>query len=191
MSTKKAIFWSIFWVALSLLVNLGVYLAFGSQKALEFFTGYVIEKSLSVDNLFVFLLIFTYFTSSLFQQRRVLHFGVIGVIILRGALILLGRGLCQRFHWIMFTSGCILHSGYQIIFGKERKFNPDGNIVLTFVKKIVPIRESSEEGRFFHRRQGTLFATSLFLVLVIIETTDVVFAVDSIPAIFESRPTLS
>jgi len=185
MPTRKAILWSLFWIALSLLVNLGVYVIFGSQKALEFFTGYVIEKSLSVDNLFVFLLIFSYFNTKPAQQRRVLNYGVIGVIILRGALILLGTALVREFHWVMYIFGTVLlYSGYQIIFGKERKIDPDKNIVLSFIKKIIPIRESAEEGRFFHREKGTLFATSLFLVLVIIETTDVVFAVDSIPAIF-------
>lgn len=185
MSTKKAVFWSIFWVALSLLVNALIYLFFGSQKALEFFTGYVIEKSLSVDNLFVFLLIFTFFDVKPAQQRRVLNFGIVGVIILRGALILLGTALVREFHWIMYLFGVILlYSGYQITFGKERKFDPERNIVLKIFRRAIPISDEFREGRFFFRKNGTLYATSLFVVLLIIETTDVVFAVDSIPAIF-------
>ena len=185
MSTRKAIFWSLFWITLSLLVNLAVYFFLGPQKALEFFTGYVIEKSLSIDNLFVFLLIFTYFNTKPFQQRRVLNFGIIGVIILRGALILLGTELVREFHWIMYIFGAILlYSGYQILVGRERKINPAKNPVLTLVRKIIPVSETADRGRFFHREDGKLFATSLFLVLIILETTDVLFAVDSIPAIF-------
>ena len=185
MTTRKAIFWSIFWVVLSLLVNALIYLLFGSQKALEFFTGYVIEKSLSVDNLFVFLLIFSFFEVKPVQQRRVLNYGIVGVIILRGALILLGTALVREFHWVMYLFGVILlYSGYQITFGKERKFNPEGNIVLRIFRRLIPISDEFREGRFFFRQNSRLFATSLFVVLLIIETTDVVFAVDSIPAIF-------
>ncbi|HTR81556.1 MAG TPA: TerC/Alx family metal homeostasis membrane protein [Bacteroidota bacterium] len=185
MSTRKAIFWSMFWVLLSLLINATIYLAYGPQKALEFFTGYVIEKSLSIDNLFVFILIFSYFNVQPVQQRRVLNYGIIGVVILRGALILLGTTLVKEFHWIMYVFGLILmYSGYQIIFGREKTIEPDKNVILTIVRKIIPISDAGPPDRFFFQDKGVLVATSLFVVLLIIETTDVVFAVDSIPAVF-------
>jgi tellurite resistance protein TerC len=185
MSVRKAIIWSIFWIVLSFLMNVGVYFAFGEQKALEFFTGYVIEKSLSVDNLFVFLLIFTYFKIQPLQQRRVLNFGIIGVVILRGILILLGTALVKEFHWVMYLFGVvILYSGYQITFGEERKIEPDNNLVLKLFRRFISVSNDDTSGHFFFREKGILHATSLFVVLLIIETTDVVFAVDSIPAIF-------
>ncbi len=185
MSVRKAIIWSIFWIVLSFLMNVGVYFAFGEQKALEFFTGYVIEKSLSIDNLFVFLLIFTYFKIQPLQQRRVLNFGIIGVVILRGILILLGTALVKEFHWVMYLFGVvILYSGYQITFGEERKIEPGNNFVLKLFRRFIPVWNDDTSGHFFFRDKGVLYATSLFIVLLIIETTDVVFAVDSIPAIF-------
>jgi len=185
MSVRKAVFWSIIWIVLSLLLNVVVYFAFGEQKALEFFTGYVIEKSLSVDNLFVFLLIFTFFKIEPVQQRRVLNFGIIGAVILRGLLILLGTALVKEFHWVMYIfGGVLLYSGYQITFGEEKKIIPENNIVLKVFRKFIPVSNKESDGRFFSRENGILHATSLFVVLLIIETTDVVFAVDSIPAIF-------
>jgi len=185
MSVRKAIVWSIFWIVLSLLMNIAVYFAFGEQRALEFFTGYVIEKSLSIDNLFVFLLIFSYFKIPPIQQRRVLNFGIIGVVILRGVLILLGTALVKEFHWVMYLFGVvILYSGYQITFGKEKKIEPENNLILRLFRKFIPVSSGDSGGHFFFREKGILHATSLFVVLLIIETTDVVFAVDSIPAIF-------
>ncbi|MGA7160071.1 MAG: TerC/Alx family metal homeostasis membrane protein [Bacteroidota bacterium] len=185
MSVRKAVFWSILWIILSLSLNVAVYFAFGEQKALEFFTGYVIEKSLSVDNLFVFLLIFTFFKIEPVQQRRVLNFGIIGVVILRGLLILLGTALVKEFHWVMYIfGGVLLYSGYQITFGEEKKIKPENNVVLKVFRKFIPVSNEHNNGRFFFREKGILHATSLFVVLLIIETTDVVFAVDSIPAIF-------
>jgi tellurite resistance protein TerC len=185
MSARKAIYWSIFWVLLSLLVNLGVYFAYGQQKAMEFLTGYIIEKSLSVDNLFVFLLIFNFFETTPKQQRRVLNYGIIGVVILRGILILLGTTLIKEFHWIMYLFGVVLVvSGYQMAFGKEKKYEPQNNIVLKWFRKAMPVLDGHRDGDFFIRKNRILYATPLFVVLLIIETTDVVFAVDSIPAIF-------
>ena len=185
MSARKAIYWSIFWVMLSLLVNLGVYFAYGQQKAVEFLTGYIIEKSLSVDNLFVFLLIFNFFETTAKQQRRVLNFGIIGVVILRGILILLGTTLIKEFHWIMYLFGAVLiFSGYQMTFGKEKKYEPQNNIVIKWFRKAMPVLDDHKNGDFFVRKNAILYATPLFVVLLIIETTDVVFAVDSIPAIF-------
>lgn len=185
MSARKAIYWSIFWVLLSLLVNLGVYFAYGQQKAMEFLTGYIIEKSLSVDNLFVFLLIFNFFEISAKHQRRVLNYGIVGVVILRGILILLGTTLIKEFHWIMYLFGAVLVvSGYQMTFGKEKKYEPQNNIVLKWFRKAMPVLDDHKDGDFFIRKNKILYATPLFVVLLIIETTDVVFAVDSIPAIF-------
>ena len=181
MSVQKAIIWSIFWIVLSLLMNVGIYFALGEQKALEFFTGYVIEKSLSIDNLFVFLLIFSYFKVQPIEQRRVLNFGIIGVVILRGILILLGTALVKEFHWVMYLFGVvILYSGYQITFGKEKKIEPDKNLLLRVFRKFIPVSDDDSNTHFFFRAKGVLHATSLFVVLLIIETTDVVFAVDSI-----------
>jgi tellurite resistance protein TerC len=185
MSTRKAIYWSIFWIVLSLLVNVGIYFAYGQQKAIEFFTGYIIEKSLSVDNLFVFLLIFTFFETPAVQQRRVLNYGIIGVVILRGILIVLGTTLIKEFHWIMYIFGAVLVvSGYQITFGKEKKYEPQNNLVLKWFRKVMQVMDDHKNGEFFIRKDRILYATPLFVVLLIIETTDVVFAVDSIPAIF-------
>lgn len=185
MSARKAIYWSIFWIIASLLVNAGVYVAYGQQKAIEFFTGYIIEKSLSVDNLFVFLLIFTYFEIPSIHQRRVLNYGIIGVVILRGLLILLGTTLINQFHWVMYLFGAILVvSGSQMTFGREKKYDPRNNLVMKWFRRIFPVLDGHRDGEFFIRRNKTLFATPLFVVLLIIETTDVVFAVDSIPAIF-------
>ncbi len=185
MSTRKAIFWSLFWVVLSLFINAGIYFIYGPQKAIEFFTGYIIEKSLSVDNLFVFLLIFTFFDVQPTQQRRVLNYGIVGVVLLRGALIVIGAALVKEFHWVMYIFGAvILYSGYHITFGEEKKIDPDKNLVLRIFQKLIPISKAQKEGDFFFRENGVLYATSLFVVLLVIETTDVVFAVDSIPAVF-------
>ncbi len=185
MSARRAIFWSLFWIVLSLLLNLAIYFVYGYQKAFEFFTGYLIEKSLSVDNLFVFLLIFTFFDIEPLLQRRVLNYGIIGVIILRGILILLGTALVREFHWIMYLFGAILlYSGYRIAFGEEKKVDPERNFVFRVFRRMVPIDTAYRGRQFFHRKEGRIVATYLFVVLLIIETTDVIFAVDSIPAIF-------
>ena len=155
MSVRKAIIWSIFWIVLSFLMNVGVYFAFGEQKALAFFTGYVIEKSLSIDNLFVFLLIFTFFKIQPLQQRRVLNFGIIGVVILRGILILLGTALVREFHWVMYLFGVvILYSGYQITFGEEKKIEPDKNLILKVFRNSSRYRVAALTAVFFFARKG-------------------------------------
>ncbi len=185
MSLRKAVYWSIFWVALSLLFNGGVFYFLGKQKAIEFLTGYVIEKSLSVDNLFVFLIIFTLFDIQPHNQRRVLNYGIIGVLLLRGILILLGSALVQEFSWILYLFGAFLfYTGYKMVFGKEKKINYENNIVVRWLKKIFPFDSTYDGVHFFTKKEHVIHATPLFLTLVIIETTDVIFAVDSIPAIF-------
>ncbi len=185
MSTRKAIFWSVFWIALSLLLNAAVFLLYGQQKAVAFFTGYIIEKSLSVDNLFVFLIIFTFFDVSPVHQRRILNFGIVGVIILRGLLIFLGSSLVERFEWILYIFGVILiYSGYKMAFGKEKKVEPDRNLLLNWFKKLIPVKNGYTGEHFFIKENGVWYATPMIIVLIVIETTDIVFAVDSIPAIF-------
>ena len=180
----KAIIWSIFWIVLSFLMNVGVYFAFGEQKALEFFTGYVIEKSLSIDNLFVFLLIFTYFKIQPLQQRRVLNFGIIGVVILRGILILLGTALVKEFHWVMYLFRVVILDRVSNYVWRRAKNRAGQQFCSQIVPKVHSRYGMTTRGHFFFRDKGVLYATSLFIVLLIIETTDVVFAVDSIPAIF-------
>lgn len=185
MPLRKAVYWSIFWVALSLLFNLGVYYVEGPQKALEFFTGYIIEKSLSVDNLFVFLILFGIFGVELKDQRRVLNYGIVGVIILRGILILLGTALVKEFHWVLYLFGVMLiYAGYRVVYGDDAKVEPEKNLAVRLFRKIIPVDNGYHGHRFFIRRDHRLIATPLFVCLLVVETTDVVFAIDSIPAIF-------
>jgi tellurite resistance protein TerC len=185
MPLRKAIYWSIFWVVLSLLFNLGIYYLEGSQKALEFLTGYIIEKSLSVDNLFVFLIVFTIFGVELKDQRRVLNYGIIGVIILRGVLIVLGSTLVQEFHWILYIFGVMLvYAGYRVVFGDDAKIEPEKNVAVKLFRKVMPVDNNYHGHAFFIKEAGKLVATPLFVCLLVVETTDVVFAIDSIPAIF-------
>lgn len=185
MELRKAIYWSIFWIALSLVLNAGLWVVEGHEVALQFFTGYVIEKSLSVDNLFVFLLIFSMFDVPLHAQRRVLNYGIIGVLILRGILIFLGTSLVQEFHWIMYGFGAFLiYTALHIVFGEEKKIDVSNNWVLRLARKAVPVADSYHGENFFVTIGGKRFATPMLMVLLVIETTDLAFAVDSIPAIF-------
>jgi tellurite resistance protein TerC len=185
MPLRKAVYWSIFWIALSLAFNVGIYYTHGEQKALEFLTGYLIEKSLSVDNLFVFLIVFTIFGVELKDQRRVLNYGIIGVIILRGILIILGASLVREFHWILYVFGAMLvYAGYRVVYGEDAKIEPEKNIAVKLFRKIIPVDNSYHGHSFFIKKAGQLVATPLFVCLLVIETTDVVFAIDSIPAIF-------
>ena len=185
MSPKKAVKWVIFWVSLALIFNAGVYYFLGQQKAIEFLTGYIIEESLSVDNLFVFLVLFKYFKIPLEYQRRVLNWGIVGVIILRGIFILLGATLIANFGFILYVFGAILiYSGYQMAFGKEKEIHPEQNKVLRLFKRFYKVTTEYHGDRFFVLREGVKYATPLFVCLLVIESTDLVFAIDSIPAIF-------
>ncbi|NUN69978.1 MAG: TerC/Alx family metal homeostasis membrane protein [Bacteroidetes bacterium] len=185
MPLRKAVYWSIFWVILSLAFNAGVYYFEGPQKALEFLTGYIIEKSLSVDNLFVFLIVFTIFGVELKDQRRVLNYGIVGVIILRGVLIILGSTLVEQFHWILYIFGAMLvYAGYRVVFGDDAKIEPEKNVAVRLFRKVMPVDNNYHGHAFFIRQAGKLVATPLFVCLLVVETTDVVFAIDSIPAIF-------
>jgi tellurite resistance protein TerC len=181
---REALLWSAFWIALSLLFNLGVYFWSGSQAALEFLTGYLLEKSLSVDNIFVFLMIFTYFRVPYLHQHKVLFWGILGALIMRALFILVGITLIQKFHWVIYIMGAFLIvTGIKMATQKDEEIHPERNPVLRLVRRFVPVTEGYEGGSFFVRRAGRLLATPLFIVVLVVETTDVVFAVDSIPAI--------
>jgi tellurite resistance protein TerC len=181
---REALFWSGFWIALSLLFNLGVYFERGSETALEFLTGYLLEKSLSVDNIFVFLMIFTYFRVPYLHQHKVLFWGILGALIMRALFILMGVTLIQKFHWVIYVmGGFLIITGIKMATQKDKEINPERNPVLRLFRRLMPVTENYEVGRFFVRRGRRLFATPLFIVVLVVETTDVIFAVDSIPAI--------
>ncbi|GAA4011526.1 TerC family protein [Hymenobacter fastidiosus] len=182
---REALSWSAFWIALSLSFNYLVYRTMGPQAGLEFLTGYLIEKSLSVDNLFVFLLIFTYFQVPQQYQHKILFWGIIGALVLRAIFILAGAALLAKFHFLMYVLGAFLvYTGIKMATsGGEPQIDPDSNPVVRFLSRHLPITSKLEGGKFFVRKEKLLFATPLFVVLVMVETTDVIFAADSIPAI--------
>ncbi len=185
MSPKKAIKWVLFWISVALAFNAGVYYCLGHQKAIEFLTGYIIEESLSVDNLFVFLVLFKYFKIPQHQQLRVLNWGIIGVIILRGIFILLGSALISHFGFILYFFGAILiYSGFHMTFGKEKDIHPENNKVLRLFKRFYKVTLDYHGEHFFIKKDGLNYATPLFVCLLVIESTDLIFAIDSIPAIF-------
>lgn len=181
---KEAVIWTVVWVALALSFNVFVLLEFGKTKALEFLTGYVIEYSLSVDNIFVFILIFTYFAVPDKYQHKILFWGILGAIIMRGIFIFAGVALINRFHWIVLIFGAFLvFTGIRMLFQKEGSVDPARNSMVRFVRRFLPVTNELHDSRFFIRLNGKLFATPLFLVLLVIESSDLIFAVDSIPAI--------
>ena len=184
-SLREAFVWSCVWLSIALLFALGVYHVKGGEKALEFITGYLIEWSLSVDNLFVFLVIFSYFAVPAIYQHRLLFWGILGALILRAIFILTGAALLSRFHWMMYIFGAFLvFTGIKLLFSGEEKVEPEKNPAVRLVRRFMNLTSSFEGQRFFLRKEGRLWATPLFLVLVVVETTDVIFALDSIPAIF-------
>jgi tellurite resistance protein TerC len=181
---KEAIIWSIVWISLALLFNLFVFFEFGKTKALEFLTGYVIEYSLSVDNIFVFILIFSYFAVKDQYQHKILFWGIIGALIMRGLFIFAGVALINRFHWIVLIfGGFLVFTGVRMLFQKETAVDPEKNTIVKFFRKFFPVTHSGNGDKLFIKENGKLFATPLFLVLLIIESSDLIFAVDSIPAI--------
>ena len=183
---KEALAWSAVWIALALLFNSGLYLWQGREPSLQFFTGYLIELSLSVDNLFVFLLIFMFFKVPAQYQHKVLFWGILGAQVMRGLLIGLGVALIWKFHWILYLFGIFLvFTGVKMAFQEEAaEVRPDRNIVVRFVRKIVPVTAGYHGSRFFLKLEGRRYATLLFIVVIVVETTDLLFALDSIPAIF-------
>lgn len=181
---REALSWSAVWIALALLFNAGIYYWQGHQKALEFFTGYLIEKSLSVDNIFIFVLVFSYFKVPSLYQHKVLFWGIFGALIMRVIFIFAGVALIERFHWIIYIFGAFLiYTGIKMLTQKDKDIHPEKNPVLKLAQKYIRVSPSYEEDKFFVTRDRTRFATPLFIVLLFIETTDLIFAVDSIPAV--------
>jgi len=182
---REATIWSAVWVSLALLFGAGVFWQLGTQTGLEFLTGYVIELSLSVDNLFVFLLIFSYFKVPSKYQHRVLFWGVLGALVMRILMIGIGAALIERFHWIIYVFGAFLvFTGLRMLRQDETEIQPEQNPLVRFVTRFIPITRHYEGEKFFTTVNGRRTGTLLLLVLVIVEVTDLVFAVDSIPAIF-------
>lgn len=185
-SVREAIVWSCVWISLALLFNLFIYLDpdFGKTKALEFLTGYVIEYSLSVDNIFIFILIFSYFGIKDQYQHKILFWGILGALIMRGIFIFAGIALISRFHWIVIIfGGFLVFTGIRMLFQKETEVDPEKNAIVHFFKRFLPVTHTYHEDKLFIRQNRKFYATPLFLVLVIIESSDLIFAVDSIPAI--------
>lgn len=194
-SVKEAALWSVVWIGLALLFNAGIYffwdrLVPGStysnpEAALAFFTGYLIEKSLSVDNIFVFVLIFSYFAVPAAYQHRVLFWGILGALVMRAILIAVGAALLKEFHWIIYVFGAFLiFTGIKMARHRNEELHPERNPIVRLFRRLMPVSDQYEGEKFFIRRAGKLVATPLFLVLLMVESTDLVFAVDSIPAIF-------
>lgn len=181
---REALSWTLVWVSLALAFNVWIYFSMGPVKALEFFTGYLIEESLSVDNLFVFIMIFSYFHVPKAYQPKILKWGILGALAMRGVFILVGIGLIERFHWMVYLFGGILvFTGIKMAFGGDEKIDPEKNLLVRLVRKVVPITKRIRSDRFFISRKGVRAATPLFLALVVVESSDVIFAVDSIPAV--------
>ena len=194
-SGREALIWSVVWISLSLVFNAVIYFYWdrlipestytNREAALAFLTGYLIEKSLSVDNIFVFILIFSFFAVPAAYQHRVLFWGILGALIMRGTLIAIGAALLEQFHWIIYVFGAFLiFTGIRMALSHAENVEPDKNPVVKFFRRFMPVTENFEKDQFFVRRAGRLMATPLFLILLVVESTDLVFAVDSIPAIF-------
>jgi tellurite resistance protein TerC len=181
---KEALIWTGVWVSMAFLFNVFVYYYFGEEKAFEFFTGYLIEKSLSVDNIFVIILIFSYFNVPAAYQHKVLFWGILGALLMRVAFILAGVELIHKFHWLVYIfGGFLIFTGIRILTQGDMKLDPEKNPVVRLVRKIFRVTPTFEEDQFFVKRDNLLWATPLFVVVVMIEFTDLIFAVDSIPAI--------
>jgi tellurite resistance protein TerC len=183
-SVKEALTWSGVWIFLALCFNAFVWVQFGEKQALDFLTGYLIEKALSVDNIFVFVLIFAYFQIPSKYQHKVLFWGIIGALVMRVIFIFAGVALLAKFHWLIYVFGAILfYTGIKMLTDKDKKMEPEKNPFFTFIKRFVPVTNEFHGDKFFIKQDGKKFATPLFLALIIVEITDVIFAVDSIPAI--------
>jgi tellurite resistance protein TerC len=191
-SFKEATIWSIVWVSLAFIFN-GIFYYYtidkfgaeiGGRLSLEFLTGYIIEKSLSVDNIFVFVMVFSYFAIPPIYQHRVLFYGILGALIFRAIFIALGSTLMQ-FHWVIYLFGAFLIiTGIKMMFASEKEIEPEKNILIRILKKFMPVSNELDGKKFFTRKNGVLMATPLFVALLFLEFTDVIFAVDSVPAIF-------
>jgi len=183
-SVKEALTWTLVWVFLALIFNTIIFYWKGRQQALEFFTGYLVEKALSIDNIFVFIMIFTYFQIPSKYQHKVLFWGILGALIMRVIFIFAGVALIEKFHFTIYFFGALLiYTGYKMFFHNNANIEPDKNPVIRFSKKFMPVTPDFHEDNFIVKLDGKRYATPLFLVLILIETTDLIFAVDSIPAI--------
>ncbi|MBD3615269.1 MAG: TerC family protein [Gracilimonas sp.] len=183
-SIKESLVWTGIWIALSVVFGIGLYFYMDPQSSLDFFTGYLIEKSLSVDNIFVFILVFSYFGVPAKFQHKVLFWGIFGALVMRFLFIFLGVALIERFEWIIYIFGAFLvYTGIKMAFELEKEVHPERNPLLKLTRKLIPVTNKFDGPNFFTRIDGKLMATPLFVVLIVIETTDLVFAIDSIPAI--------
>jgi tellurite resistance protein TerC len=183
-SVKEALTWTGIWIALAMLFNLFIYHHFDKEKAIEFFTGYIIEKSLSVDNIFVIIMIFSYFNVPRIYQHKVLFWGVLGALVMRVIFIFAGVELLHRFHWLIYIfGGFLIITAVRMIVSKDEKLEPERNPLVKLVRKKFRVTPAFHGDNFFVRIGGQLSATPLFLVVIMIEATDLIFAVDSIPAI--------
>ena len=183
-SVKEALTWTAVWIVLAMLFNLFVYHYFDKEKALEFFTAYVVEKSLSIDNIFVIIMIFSYFRVPDAYQHKVLFWGIFGALVMRIIFIFAGIELIHKFHWLIYVfGGFLIFTGARMLFGDDKPLEPEKNPMVKFVRRMFPVTESFEGDKFFVRRDHRIWATPLFIVVMLIEGTDLIFAVDSIPAI--------
>jgi len=183
-TVREALTWTCVWITLAMFFNLFVYYYFDQEKALEFFTGYLIEKSLSVDNIFVIILIFSYFKVPSAYQHKVLFWGILGALVMRVIFILTGIELIHRFHWLIYIfGGFLVYTGIRMLTSGDLKIDPEKNPLVKLARRFMPITPSFEGDRFFIKQDGKTWATPLFLVVILIEATDLIFAVDSIPAI--------
>ena len=184
-SLKESLTWTVVWIGLALLFNAWIWHQYGSTKAVQFFTGYVIEKSLSVDNVFVFALLFSYFAVPPLYQHKVLFWGILGALIMRAIMIALGAVLITKFGWIIYVfGGFLILTGIKMIVKREEEIHPERNPVVKWFKKLMPVTPDYRGDKFFVRENGVRMATPLFVVLLLVEISDLIFAVDSIPAIF-------
>ena len=181
---KESLYWTSFWVVLALLFCAGIYYLYGHQKALEFLTGYLIEYSLSIDNLFVFLLFFRYFFVPVEYEQKALIWGIIIALLMRGIFIFAGIALINKFHWVIYVFGIFLiFTAIQIARGKEQEVHPERNIMIKLLRMLMPVTHEYSSNRFFTLIDNKRYATPLFAVVLVLGTTDVFFAVDSIPAV--------
>lgn len=185
-SVRESLIWTGIWISIALLFNGFIGWQFGSEAALEFLSGYLLEKSLSVDNIFVILLIFQALAIPSRHQHRILFWGILGAIVFRGIFIGLGAAIVSHFSWVFYIFGLVLlYSGYKMLRHDEtEEFNPESNPVIRLLRKLFYVQDDRESGRFFTRHQGIFAITTSFVALITIETADIIFAVDSIPAIF-------
>ncbi|MDR1274467.1 MAG: TerC family protein, partial [Odoribacteraceae bacterium] len=186
MKVGAALGWSFFWITLALAFNVLVYFTLGSGKALDFLTAYLLEKSLSVDNLFVFILIFGYFSIHPRHQHKILFWGIFGALLMRAVFIFAGVTLINNFEWIMYIFGAfLLYTGINMLRKKDEPadFHPDKNLIIRLFRKIMPVTSDNPKGAFFTRVNGKAYATTFFVTLLFIEVSDLIFAVDSIPAV--------